>query len=385
MGFEPGEQKASPSINFIAGTMEARIHAGEYPHGQWLPTERELAEEFKVSRATIRLVLGELARRNLVLRANGCRPLVMNSNGAVTNGTSQARCSLGLWISGDPGDVGGAMTVRGIHSVLDPDAYRLVVAHHSGATLEALIESEAQALARFIRDKDIEGLILWYFGDRHNLPALMTLRAANIPMIFVDRKPPVGFEADHVGVQNERAAQTLVQHLIEQGHRHIAHITNSEPASTVAERLAGYRKALEAARLPYRPELVLPTRFLELEKNPSAGESPTVDHLLNQPVTPTAVFAVNDYTARWLITALRARGMRVPEDMAVAGFDDEERWKPDKPFVTTIRAPFEQMGTEAARLLLERLQSGPVSAYRHILLEAPLVVRGSTRCHPVGV
>jgi DNA-binding LacI/PurR family transcriptional regulator/DNA-binding transcriptional regulator YhcF (GntR family) len=336
----PTKQTITPTVHRIALMLEARIRSGEYEEDAWLPTERDLAEEFHVSRATIRLALGALEKRNLLYRAAGCRPLVRNGSGAKPGGTDTTRLSLGLWMSGDPTDVGGAMTALGIHRVLDPDAYRLVVANHRGATLDALIESEAQVLARFARDSDIAGLILWYFGGDRNLSALEALRAAKIPMVFVDRRSPRGFEADYVGVDNERAAREVVKHLLQQGHRHIAHITNTEPASTVAERQAGYRRALEEASIALRPELTLIIPFMELEgTDRRRQEAALVGRLLALPGPPTAVFTVNDATALHLIAGLRERGVRVPEDIAVAGFDDEEQCRPGAPFLTTTISP----------------------------------------------
>jgi LacI family transcriptional regulator len=369
----------TPAVQRIVNRLQDRILSGAYPGGQWLPTERLLAEEFAVSRATIRLALAEIELLGLVSRASGCRPLVRPETESQPVDTSRVRRSLGLWISGDPTDVGGAMTVRGITGVLDPDVYRIVVAHHCGDTLQDLIEAESLALARFERDRDIEGLILWYFGGQANRPALEALREAQIPMVFVDRRPPYGFEADYVGVHNERAAQEAVQHLLALGHRRIAHVTNPENASTVAERLEGYRRALAAAGIAFRADLVVTAHFMELQgTDPALREAAVIDRLLSLSDPPTALFVVNDFTAQSLTAALAARGVRVPEDIAVVGFDDEERWKPGAPFLTTVRQPFEHMGAEAARLLLERLRSGPTQTYRHLLLDAPLVTRHST-------
>src|SRR5207248_1783281 len=138
-----------------------------------------------------------------------------------------------------------------------------------------------------------------------------------------------GVEADYVGVDNADAAEQIVRHLLAMGHRSIAHLTNRDRASTVADRLAGYRRALAAAGISYRPELVLEAPFLE--PKPDLGgrtDDQVAEELLGLPDRPTAVFAVNDYNALSLIAALRVRGLRVPEDMAVAGFDDVERWTP---------------------------------------------------------
>jgi LacI family transcriptional regulator len=373
----PDSAKNSPSIRYIAATLEARIRSGEYAGGRWLPAERALAAEFQVSRATLRLALQELEQRELVVRSAGCRPLVVGGRGAGVSSNSTARRSLGLWISGDPSDMGGTITARGVQQALDPDAFRLVTANPSGETQEEVFASEAQALLRMARDEDIGGILLWYLGGSANRPALEELRRAGVPLVFVDRAPPDGFEADFVGVDNTEAAEQVVRHLLSRGHRSIAHLTNRDRASTVAERLDGYRRAIEAAEIPYRPELVLEAPFMETEAGPQERVEQLAECLLGLPNRPTAVFTVNDYSALWLIAALRERGLRVPEDMAVAGFDDVERWAPGHSFLTTIRQPFERMGAQAVKLLLRRLEE-PAGPYRHIVLDAPLVVRGST-------
>jgi LacI family transcriptional regulator len=170
----------------------------------------------------------------------------------------------------------------------------------------------------------------------------------------------------------------LVQHLVSKGHRQIAHITNVDNASTVYERLQGYRDALQEAGIPFRPELVLTDTG-----QPEAGYHDVYEalaaRLLELPGPPTAVFCVHDVLALRLIDALRAKGVRVPEDMAVAGFDGLERWLPGSPFLTTADQPFERIGEWAARLLLQRVELGDRGAYQHVLLEAPLHIHASTR------
>lgn len=371
------DPSCSPAAAFIAETLAERIRAGRYRAGERLPAERGLAEEFRVSRATFRQALAELERRGLLRREPGCRPLVAGE--AARPAARAGRRSIGLWIPSNPNNFGGAMTTRGVQGALDPAAYRLVIGGMSGIGFDAAIRSEAEALLRMAEDEDIAGIILWYLGDRTNLPALAAVRAAGIPLVFVDRRPPAGFEADHVGVENEFSAREVVSHLVSLGHRRIAHLTNADPASTVVERLAGYRQALAAAGLPLRPEWVLTAPFVR----PGSDHYPPayaeiVDRLLALPERPTAVFAVNDYHALSLSEALRERGLAVPGDMAVAGFDDVERWSPGRSFLTSARQPFEQMGAAAAKLMLARLEGEPQNNTRHILLHAPLVAREST-------
>ncbi|HLV78996.1 MAG TPA: substrate-binding domain-containing protein, partial [Chthonomonadaceae bacterium] len=263
---------------------------------------------------------------------------------------------------------------------LDPDQFRMVVGNPVGPTLQECIRSESLALARMVRDTDIAGVILWYLGGEENLPALEALRAANMPLVFLDRLPPDGFDADYVGVDNEHAAAEMVRHLLSCGHERIAYVANTDTASTVAERRSGYRKALQEAGIANRKELTVVSPFFpapeEEETVPSAEAA--IQQLMAGPAAPTAIFAVNDDVAFLLLEALRHQGFQVPQDVALAGFDDIEHATPGPPQLTTVRQPFERMGQAAARLMLRRLEEGGAGVYQHIILDTALIVRGST-------
>lgn len=365
-----------------------------------LPTERELEALYRVSRPTISKALAALAAEGLLTKEQGrgsfTRLPASGSSGAAVlrsarplpvvsrREASKGRRNLALCITLRPGetDWNDVAITRGVQEAIDPNAFRLMIHGPHGDTLEAEIESEAQELSRLAMDTDIAGIILWYQGGETNRPVLERLRAAQVPVVFIDRKPPPGFEADFVGINDERAAREVVKHLIALGHRRIAHITNPEQASTVAGYRRGYRRALEEANIPFESERILTGPILGL--NGGENAETLADRLLRMPDPPTAVFAVTDYAALALVKALTARGVRVPGDIAVAGFENIEQWSSEKPFLTTIHQPFERMGEEAVTLLLERIESGPTSVYRHVLLEAPLIVRESTSSSAQG-
>ena len=374
------ETLISPMVLAIADKLAERILRGDYSQDAWFPTERELTEEFGVSRTLIRSVVETLELRGLILRSPRCRTVVQKPNHSSTLPHSEGqRRTLGLWIWPSPGDPTSYALVNGIYQALDHDAFRLVTGNAYGDTWADVLQSEVEFLERIARDKDIAGIILWHLGGQQNVPALYALRAANIPLIFIDRRPPPGFEADYVGVDNEQAAETIVRHLIALGHRRIAHITNMDQASTVAERLRGYRRALHDAGLPAPPELIV----MQREPDPHSETrrdvyAEMVTHFLALPDAPTAVFAVNDVVALHFADALRARGLDVPQAMSVTGFDGIERWQAGASFLTTAHQPFERVGRRAVEMLLYRLQSGRETAYRHIFLEAPLSVHAST-------
>lgn len=374
------EMLKSPSVSHIVAVIEEHIQTGKYPDGRWLPSERELADAFGVSRITVRSAVAELEARNLVVRSPRCRPLVRRAltTPAVPSieRSERSQKNLVFWNWTGPGDPGGAAMTRGIQHALDPEEYRLIVSGPDRESPDSVLRSEKRFLERVASDPDIAGVILWYLGGRANIPALQTLRDAGKPMVFIDRRPPAGFDADYVGMDNEMAAREVVRHLIRQGHTRIAHLTNQEHASTVAERLRGYQRALEEAGLPFRPELVVP-HTETVQGRPEVSRE-LLETLIGLPQPPTAVFAVNDYAALHFITALRAHGLRVPEDMAVAGFDGLERWWPGEPFLTTAMQPFDRMGEQALELLLRRITGDPPTIYQHIMLDAPLKVHAST-------
>jgi len=160
------------------------------------------------------------------------------------------------------------------------------------------------------------------------------------------------------------------------GHHKIAYMSNLDAASTVTERLAGYRRALAHAGIAYRDALV--------QRDPGDGDSgigcdESVIALLKLPDPPTAICAVNDVVALRVIEALSAQGLEVPADMSVVGFDGIERWAPTMPFLTTVQQPFERIGEQAVELLLERIENGPDAPYKHVVLDVEFAVHRSTR------
>ncbi|HLH79763.1 MAG TPA: GntR family transcriptional regulator [Chthonomonas sp.] len=373
----------SPSAQHIADTLENRIRAGVYLAGQWLPAEREIAQEFGVSRIVVRAAIHELEKRRLLVRSAKCRPIVQTPV-ATTPSLSNAatrRFNIGLWLWPTPGDPAYAMIVRGIRKSLDEAHFRLITETPVESDWPSIRRAERLFLQRMREDRDIAGIILWYLGGTENIAALQQVREAGIPMVFIDRRPPEGFDADYVGVDNIHAAENIVRHLLSRGHRVIAHISNLDTASTVEERHQGYRRALELAGIPYRPELVCRDPGSP-EDNPSEGLLPLIRSLLQRPDPPTAFFAVNDLVAQRTHSALRKLGVCVPDDVALAGFDGTERWSPHGCTLTTANQPFESMGTRAVEVLLRRMKVGSDGTWQHVLLEAPIAIYQSTSTVP---
>ena len=173
-----------------------------------------------------------------------------------------------------------------------------------------------------------------------------------------------------VNIDNFDAARKATQHLIERGHKDIAHITYSEPDLTdVVERMAGYKTAMEASQL----EEYCLIRHAEYSFESAAA---IMNDLLAKEKRPTAVFAGNDITAIGCMSAIWKKGLSIPQDIAIVGFDDIPVSAYLSPPLTTIKLDGEKQGTLAANLLLD-LVEGKTPAQNKVLLKSPLIVRGS--------
>lgn len=173
--------------------------------------------------------------------------------------------------------------------------------------------------------------------------------AAGLPLVALGRSVP-GLEGQCLRLDNRSGAYAATRHLIELGHRTIAHIAGVPSHRDAQDRLAGYRAALSDAGLPFDPELVLEGDFLEQSGFLAATR------LIEGRRMFTAVFAANDQMAYGVRLALHRRGLRVPDDVSLVGFDDLPGSSFTTPPLTTVRQPTYEMGLAAAGCVLRMLQ-----------------------------
>jgi LacI family repressor for deo operon, udp, cdd, tsx, nupC, and nupG len=179
-------------------------------------------------------------------------------------------------------------------------------------------------------------------------------------------------QVDYLVFDDRLAAETAVRHLIELGHRRIGHLAGPPSLSVGRTRLEGYRAALAAARLPHDPAL-------EVEGTLTMyGSAEAVQALLAVDPRPTAIFCANDAMALQAHVVIREQGLHIPDDVALVGFDDvpEAAWV--DPPLTTVANRGHEVGTQAVRLLLERMGAKPGRPGHVIQHPLPLVVRAST-------
>lgn len=196
-------------------------------------------------------------------------------------------------------------------------------------------------------------------------------RADDLPMVLLgERAVPPGY--DHVAVDSVTAAHAMTTHLVSLDRRRIAAVGRESTAGTASVRLAGYRQALTEAGLPYHPDRVIEVAHYDREDGRQAMLA-----LLARPEPPDAVFCFNDLMAIGALRACAETGIRVPEQVAVAGFDDIAEGRYSTPTLTTVSADLDVLAGEALRLLLKRVQGQETGAET---VEVPwtLTIREST-------
>ncbi|XXG05832.1 LacI family DNA-binding transcriptional regulator [Micromonospora sp. SH-82] len=246
------------------------------------------------------------------------------------------------------------------------------VAHAGGVgTVVSAIHRQASAARQWldnIRARSSEGVI--FVTSMVEPPLQAELRRLNLPVVIVDPAGVAPQEAPTIGATNWAGSLRANQYLLGLGHRRIGFIAGPPQLMCSRARLDGYRAALDAAGVPVDDSLVRPGNFYH-EAGYTAGTQ-----LLALPDPPTAIFASSDQMALGVYEAVRKRGLRVPDDVSVVGFDDlpEVRWC--SPPLTTVRQPLAEMGMLAARTVLRLAQGEKIESPR-VELATELVVRDS--------
>jgi LacI family transcriptional regulator len=190
--------------------------------------------------------------------------------------------------------------------------------------------------------------------------------------VVVDPRTPLGGRIPSVSAAHTSGADQAVQHLLGLGHRRIAALTGPRGWVATEDRRRGYHAALSTAGIVPDPALEVESPNWEI-----AGSLEVAESLLALADPPTAIFAFNDNLAIGAIRAARARGLSVPEDISVVGFDDVEQATMITPELTTVRQPLEEMGRMAVTLLTRLLERRHFETL-HVELATRLVVRDST-------
>jgi DNA-binding LacI/PurR family transcriptional regulator len=321
-----------------------------------------------VSRATVSRVVNGSSRvtpatRRVVERA--IRRLGYVPNRAARSLVTRRTDSVGLVIP-EPttklfGDPFFPRLIRGINSVLGEADHILVLLTPQSA-------HDEERLGRYLVSGHLDGAMLVSLHGADPLPAFLAERG--IPIV-VGGRPSLGLAVDIVDVDNVQGALQAVRHLIGLGRRRIVTVTGPLDMAPAQDRLTGYRNALAEAGISRDPSLELAGDF----EHGAAREA--VERFMAAGGKFDALFAASDTMALGAMSAIRRVGLRIPQDIAVVGYDDSALALSSDPPLSSVRQPIEEMGREMARALLTQLGASRQVA-RSVVLATELVVRGSS-------
>jgi LacI family transcriptional regulator len=332
------------------------------------PTISDVARQADVSKTTVSHVINntrfvEEDTRQRVLQAIaelGYRPSAV-ARSLTTNRTQ----TVGVIVS-DASNHFFAEVLQGIEDILRPMDYASIICN----TCE-ILEHEAHYLDLLMRQR-VDGIIAAATSQRWDV--LTEFGIEHMPVVFVDRSFE-GLDSPFVGVDNKRGAYQGVSHMIECGHRQIGILAGFQRLSTMRERLAGFRQALDDHDIPL-PEKWVVTSPLSIEAGREA-----MRQILTLPERPTSVFLNNNLLSLGALLAIRELGLRCPDDISVVGFDDHPWAAVSDPPLTVVRQPAQQIGQAAAQMVLA-LINGEQPPEPRVLLECELVSRQSC-CPPL--
>jgi len=255
-----------------------------------------------------------------------------------------------------------AQVVRGIEDTSFAQGYSVILCN-SDNNLE-----KEHHYTNVLVEKQVDGIIFVAAGL--SADNIYKLQARRVPVVIVDRHVP-DVQVDEVLADNQHGGRLATRHLIDLNHRAIACIAGPTGLRSSSERVEGYRLALESAGIVFDPKWVVEGDFQY--QSGYAGAKELFDH---RP-PPTAIFACNDLMAIGAYRFAHENNLRVPEQLSIVGFDDVRLAAYTNPPLTTVRQSKHEMGSRAAKLLLDRIAHRDLEP-REEVLDTQLVIRGST-------
>ena len=256
--------------------------------------------------------------------------------------------------------------ISGIEHVVNAQGYSLIISQ-SQETFEKEIKN-----ATTMYNSRVDGLLVSLTYTTENIQHFEALRRKNIPVIFFDRvfDDPT---CTNVVIDNTKAGYDATLHLLEQGRQRIIHLCGHLNRNTYADRLKGYRMALQEKGIAYDETLVIVNPLNE------QGGVEAAQHILQLATRPDGIFAANDSSAVACMQVLKAAGIRIPEDIAVVGFNNDPIARVIEPNLTTIHYPGYEMGQIAATTLINTIHNSRTSPINTLVLKHELLVRESSR------
>lgn len=237
--------------------------------------------------------------------------------------------------------------------------------------LGQVADNDERLMQKIANHHLMDGLVIASLTRDH--PLYKRLNELRRPYVMIDKPFGSTEQVSFVSIDNVQGGEVATSHLIEVGRRRIAHFTGHMSITDAMERLQGYRNALKAADHPTDEQFIFNGEFRRQSGYVGFRE------MFSRPKDrrPDAIFAASDIVAMGIVQAAHEMGVRIPDDVAVIGFDDVDVASSITPPLSTVRQPVQYKGEVAARLLLDLIE-GKVQSPQHVLLPTELVIREST-------
>ncbi|BCG58074.1 GntR family transcriptional regulator [Paenibacillus sp. URB8-2] len=359
-------EKAIPKYMQLKRELLSWIESGQLKPDEKAPSEHEIAGRFGMSRQTVRQALGELEKEGLLYRVQGKGTFIARQP---ARQLQQRGCLIGMMTT-HISDYIFPHIVRGAEARLRAGGYSLMLSSTDNDK-----KKERENLEQLI-GQPISGLIIEPTKSAEgnpNLPLFLSLDVHNIPYIMINERYPE-LHCPCLKVDDEAGGFMAAEHLIELGHTRIAGFFKTDDLQG-ANRLKGFIRAMHKHRLPFGDGTV--THYTSEEKQTVPYEAAL--GLLQGGERPTAFVCYNDELAVLLLEAARQRGLSVPGDLSIIGFDDSSLATATEVKLTTLSHPKTQMGIEAAEMLIGIIEGRNSEAPLDIIYKPELILRGSTK------
>jgi len=366
------DRKISPSEPLhaqIAARLRRDVRDAHYAPGQRLPSEVDLARLLGVSRGTVRQALAALI-------ADGLLHTIAGRGTFVSDGPPLHQAGLIGMILPSVVRARNPELIGGAEETFRRAGYSMILGISGD---ERWLETEQ--LQRIV-GQGASGAIVYTVDGPLDVPALRRLVDRGFPLVLIDRYFP-DLPVDTVTIDSLSGGYRAVQHLASAGFRRIGFIgTDNVETSSIVERMAGYRWALEQYGLEYRADLVCTDvrRLLSWpprEPDKARHNEAVLRQFLNRPRRPDAVFVCNDSVAFQVVQVAESLGLRIPEDLALVGFDNVAYADYFGVPLSSIEQPRHEIGATAASLLLDRL-AGRRREVGRVVIGTRLIVRRSS-------
>lgn len=255
--------------------------------------------------------------------------------------------------------------IAGIEKVTNEQGYGLII-----SVSQESVSHEIAGVHTLFNSR-VDGLMVSLASDTSNFDHFNVLYKKNIPVIFFDRVY-ICPGCLNVVIDNVRAGYEVTSHLIEQGCRRIVHVSGSLQRNVYADRHEGYRNALRDAAISYNKQRLI---LSDLSRE---AASETVKEILKMNPLPDGIFTSNDTSAVQIMIGLQEAGLKIPEDICVAGFNNEPVTQVVRPNLTTVDYPAAVIGEIVANALINTLKNKPQGESNTIIVDHKLIVRESS-------